>query len=433
MSETVIQVSVILLLILVNGFFAFSELALVSTRKERLTANYSPEDKSVKTLLRLLENPNEFLSTIQIGISLISVLSGAFGGLTLVAQVAPIFVRMGLSASLSNQLAFFLIVGLITYFSIVLGELIPKRAAMSDPERFAMLVARPIAFLSVIFRPVEKFLSASVKLGMRLFGIPIAPQQSMSMEEIKILIDQARIGGIMHAEEQEIVEGVFRFSDLYLAALITPRTEMEWIDINDPPDEIRADIRETDHSWLPVAEDNLDHVIGVLKIKEYYEHENVNSADRLREILHEPLFLPENMLAVKALTQMKSTGVVNALVLDEYGGLLGLVTLMDIFESMVGAFSDPDDIESGEVVKRVDGSLLVDGLIDIQELKLLLDLEELPEEDKVGYQTLAGFVIHQLDRIPKVGDRFEYGKYDFEVLDMDGLRVDKVLISVPNL
>lgn len=433
MSETVIQVSVILLLILVNGFFAFSELALVSTRKERLTANYSPEDKSVKTLLRLLENPNEFLSTIQIGISLISVLSGAFGGLTLVAQVAPIFVRMGLSASLSNQLAFFLIVGLITYFSIVLGELIPKRAAMSDPERFAMLVARPIAFLSVIFRPVEKFLSASVKLGMRLFGIPIAPQQSMSMEEIKILIDQARVGGIMHAEEQEIVEGVFRFSDLYLAALITPRTEMEWIDINDPPDEIRADIRETDHSWLPVAEDNLDHVIGVLKIKEYYEHENVNSADRLREILHEPLFLPENMLAVKALTQMKSTGVVNALVLDEYGGLLGLVTLMDIFESMVGAFSDPDDIESGEVVKRVDGSLLVDGLIDIQELKLLLDLEELPEEDKVGYQTLAGFVIHQLDRIPKVGDRFEYGKYDFEVLDMDGLRVDKVLISVPNL
>ncbi len=433
MSETVIQVSVILLLILVNGFFAFSELALVSTRKERLTANYSPEDKSVKTLLRLLENPNEFLSTIQIGISLISVLSGAFGGLTLVAQVAPIFVRMGLSASLSNQLAFFLIVGLITYFSIVLGELIPKRAAMSDPERFAMLVARPIAFLSVIFRPVEKFLSASVKLGMRLFGIPIAPQQSMSMEEIKILIDQARVGGIMHAEEQEIVEGVFRFSDLYLAALITPRTEMEWIDINDPPDEIRADIRETDHSWLPVAEDNLDHVIGVLKIKEFYEHENVNSADRLREILHEPLFLPENMLAVKALTQMKSTGVVNALVLDEYGGLLGLVTLMDIFESMVGAFSDPDDIESGEVVKRVDGSLLVDGLIDIQELKLLLDLEELPEEDKVGYQTLAGFVIHQLDRIPKVGDRFEYGKYDFEVLDMDGLRVDKVLISVPNL
>ncbi len=433
MSETVIQVSVILLLILVNGFFAFSELALVSTRKERLTANYSPEDKSVKTLLRLLENPNEFLSTIQIGISLISVLSGAFGGLTLVAQVAPIFIRMGLSASLSNQLAFFLIVGLITYFSIVLGELIPKRAAMSDPERFAMLVARPIAFLSVIFRPVEKFLSASVKLGMRLFGIPIAPQQSMSMEEIKILIDLARISGIMHAEEQEIVEGVFRFSDLYLAALITPRTEMEWIDINDPPDEIRADIRETDHSWLPVAEDNLDHVIGVLKIKEYYEHENVNSAERLREILHEPLFLPENMLAVKALTQMKSTGVVNALVLDEYGGLLGLVTLMDIFESMVGAFSDPDDIESGEVVKRVDGSLLVDGLIDIQELKLLLDLEELPEEDKVGYQTLAGFVIHQLDRIPKVGDRFEYGKYDFEVLDMDGLRVDKVLISVPNL
>ncbi len=420
---------VILLLVMLNGFFAFSELALVSVRKERLLANYDPDQKSVKILLKLIETPNQFLSTVQIGITLIGVLSGALGGAALSDKLGQLLVKIPYIGTFSSEIAFILIVGIITYLQIVLGELIPKRAAMSNPERFAVFVAGPMAFLSKLFTPLERFLSFSVSVGMKLFGIQGTSSQSLSMNEIKLVIDQAAEDGLVYETEQDLVEAVFRFSDLYLGAIVTPRTEIDWVDLDASSSSIQERVRDSKHAWLPVAKSNLDDVIGMLYVKEFYETFNPDKPEELVALLKPALFLPENMLAIRALEQIKSAGVTVAVVMDEFGGLLGMVTLMDILETIVGEIPLTDEEDEISIFHRPDGSLLMDGLLHIDELKAILDLKELPEEQRVGYQTLGGFITNSLGHIPTTGDSFEWENFRFEIMDMDGHRIDKVLVT----
>lgn len=429
MSTSLIQVLVILLLVMLNGFFAFSELALVSVRKERLLANYDPDQKSVKILLKLIETPNQFLSTVQIGITLIGVLSGALGGAALSDKLGQLLVKIPYIGTFSSEIAFILIVGIITYLQIVLGELIPKRAAMSNPERFAVFVAGPMAFLSKLFTPLERFLSFSVSVGMKLFGIQGTSSQSLSMNEIKLVIDQAAEDGLVYETEQDLVEAVFRFSDLYLGAIVTPRTEIDWVDLDASSSSIQERVRDSKHAWLPVAKSNLDDVIGMLYVKEFYETFNPDKPEELVALLKPALFLPENMLAIRALEQIKSAGVTVAVVMDEFGGLLGMVTLMDILETIVGEIPLTDEEDEISIFHRPDGSLLMDGLLHIDELKAILDLKELPEEQRVGYQTLGGFITNSLGHIPTTGDSFEWENFRFEIMDMDGHRIDKVLVT----
>lgn len=420
---------VILLLVMLNGFFAFSELALVSVRKERLLANYDPDQKSVKILLKLIETPNQFLSTVQIGITLIGVLSGALGGAALSDKLGQLLVKIPYIGTFSSEIAFILIVGIITYLQIVLGELIPKRAAMSNPERFAVFVAGPMAFLSKLFTPLERFLSFSVSVGMKLFGIQGTSSQSLSMNEIKLVIDQAAEDGLVYETEQDLVEAVFRFSDLYLGAIVTPRTEIDWVDLDASSSSIQERVRDSKHAWLPVAKSNLDDVIGMLYVKEFYETFDPDKPEELVALLKPALFLPENMLAIRALEQIKSAGVTVAVVMDEFGGLLGMVTLMDILETIVGEIPLTDEEDEISIFHRPDGSLLMDGLLHIDELKAILDLKELPEEQRVGYQTLGGFITNSLGHIPTTGDSFEWENFRFEIMDMDGHRIDKVLVT----
>jgi len=429
MSTTLVQVVVILFLVLLNGFFAFSELALVSVRKERLLANYDLEQRSVKTLLKLLETPNNFLSTVQIGITLIGVLSGALGGAALSNQLGQVLAQIPFIGNASAEIAFILIVGTITYLQIVLGELIPKRAAMSNPERFAVLVARPMAFLSRLFTPLERFLSFSVSVGMKLAGIQGTSSQPLSMDEIKLVIDKATEDGLVFETEQDLVEAVFRFSDLYLGAIVTPRTEIDWVDLESEPDEMLKSVRESKHAWLPAAKTNLDNVVGMLFVKDFYETFDPQKPEALLDVLKPALFLPENMLAIRALEQIKSAGVTVAVVMDEFGGLLGMVTLMDILETIVGEIQLTDEEDEISIFHRPDGSLLLDGLLHIDELKSILDLKELPEEQRVGYQTLGGFIINSLGHIPATGDSFEWEDFRFEIVDMDAHRIDKVLVT----
>jgi len=429
MSTSIIQVIVILLLVMLNGFFAFSELALVSVRKERLLANYDPNQKSVKILLKLLETPNQFLSTVQIGITLIGVLSGALGGIALSEKLSRSLAGIPYIGAFSAEIAFILIVGTITYLQIVLGELIPKRAAMSNPEHFAVFVARPMAFLSKLFSPLEKFLSFSVSIGMKLAGIRNTSSQSLSMNEIKLVLDQATEDGLVYETEQDLVEAVFRFSDLYLGAFVTPRTEIDWVDLEASPSSIQQRVRESKHAWLPAAKSNLDNVMGMLYVKEFYETFNPDKPEELVSVLKPALFLPENMLAIRALEQIKTAGVTVAVVMDEFGGLLGMVTLMDILEMIVGEIPLTDEEDEISIFHRPDGSLLLDGLLHIDELKAILDIKELPEEQRVGYQTLGGFITNSLGHIPTTGDSFEWENFRFEIIDMDSHRIDKVLVT----
>ncbi len=429
MSAIVIEILIVLLLIVANGVFAGSEIAVVSARKVRLERMANQGNARAKTALKLAKSPNNFLSTVQIGITLIGILSGAVGGATIAQRLKPFLVTIPWLAPYSEGISLGIVVTLITYLSLVIGELMPKRIALSNPEQIACSVAKPMGLLSRITAPLVHLLSVSTDGLLKLLGISASEELPLTEEEIKVLIEQATESGTFEESEQEMVERVFRLGDRPIKAIMTPKLEIVWLDFEAPLEETERQIMESNHSRFPVGRGSLDNCLGILRGNNFLSARLRGQEIDLASMLQPSLYVPESTTALKVLEQLKRTGVQIALVTDEYGSIEGLVTLNDLMEAIVGDIPSAEHWEEPMVIQRDDGSWLLDGLLSTDEVKDLLDKESLPGEETGYYQTLGGFVVTFLGHIPQSGDHFEWEGMRFEVVDMDGTRVDKVLVS----
>jgi putative hemolysin len=429
MPPLMVEALVVVLLILINGFFAMSEIAVVSARKTRLR-QWAEEGKAkARAALELANNPNQFLATIQIGITLVGILAGAFGGATIANKFSVVLNDIPWLAPYSHPLSLALVVLIITYLSLIVGELGPKRLALNNPERLAMAIAGPMQVLSRAAYPAVHLLGLSTDYLLQALGMKSSTEPPVTEEEIRALIEQGTQAGMFEEAEQEMVERVFRLGDRRVSAVMTPRTEIVWLDREASAQEIRQTITESAHSCFLVADGSLDNVLGVVHAKDLLAHILGEQVVDLGATLQQPLYVPESMRALKVLELFKQSGTHIALVIDEYGGIQGLVTPNDILEAIVGDLPVAGEQLEPLAVQREDGSWLLDGMLPVDEFKDLFDLGELPGEDQGIYQTLAGFVIMQLGRIPVVADHFEWEGFKIEVIDMDGNRVDKVLIT----
>jgi putative hemolysin len=429
MDSILTQVLIIIGLIIANGFLAMAEIAIVSARKVRLQQRAEEGDAKAKIALELANSPSRFLSTIQIGITLVGILAGAFGGVTIAEQLAPKLNRIAWIAPHGGAVSLSIVVLGITYLSLIIGELVPKQIALHHAERISAAVAPSMRTLSWLAAPLVKLLSLSTQLVLRTFGVRPSEEVTVTEEEIKLMIEQGTQEGVFEPSEQEIVERVFRLGDRTANSLMTPRPDVVWLDPNEPPEEIQQKITADSHTRYPVAEGQIDHIIGLVNSKDLLSQNLSCQPIDLRSVLRPALFIPESMSALDMLERFKQKRTHVAFVIDEHGGFQGLVTTSDILEAIVGDIPMPDEAEEAEIIQREDGSWLVDGKVPADELKDLLQTDELPFENENLYQTLGGLVMAFLGRIPKSGDHFEWGGFRFEVMDMDGHRVDKVLIN----
>lgn len=413
----------IAVLLLLNGVLAMAETALLSTRKARLQNELNKGDERAGVALKLTENPNQFLSVIQIGITTIDLLIGALTGATLGVWIGSEIDHYPLLAPYSTLIGLLIGVLPVTYLSLVLGELVPKRLALRNPEGISSLVASPMMFFSRLFSPFVKFLSFSTESVLRLMGVKASNEPLVTEEEIQLLIDQGTQAGVFEEAEQDMVEGVFSLADQRVYSLMTPRPDIVWLDIDDSIEEIRAKIADCDLSRFPVRQGSLDAIVGIVKARDLLVPSLNSEPIVLKNLLKPAFFVPETMLASKALEILKEKGTDVLLVIDEFGALQGLLTINDILEEIVGALEE----EEPQAMQRQDGSWLLDGMLEIDEFKEIFDLPPLPHESE--YETLSGFVMMSLGRLPQPTDRFEWHDLNFEVMDMDGRRVDKVLVT----
>jgi len=430
MNNPFIEILIILLLLIINGFFAMSEIAIVTARKVRLLQKAEGGDTKARIALELANNPNQFLSTVQIGITLVGILAGAFGGATIAQELEGFLIKIPFMAPYSGAISVGLVVLCITYFSLTIGELTPKRVALNHAERIATLIAAPMRRLSILVSPFVRLLSVSTDFIVRLLGIKTSDVPLVTEEEIKIMIEQGTQVGVFKESEQNMIEGVLRLGERRVGELITPRTKVVWIDQNDSPEEIKEKVVTSHHSRFPLVKDNLDNVLGIVNSKDILAQIMCDRPLDLKILLREPLFVPEKMHALQVLEIFKKDKRDFALVVDEYGGLQGIVTHEDILEEIVGFIPFISAAMKPTVIQREDGSWLVDGLLDIDSFKELLKLKVLPDEEADLFQTVGGFVMTQMGKIPAGGEWFDFGNYRIEVVDMDGNRIDKVLLKI---
>ncbi|HOG58698.1 MAG TPA: hemolysin family protein [Anaerolineaceae bacterium] len=423
------NILIIAVLFYFNGIFAKYEIAMVSARKTRLQQRSDDGNRGAADALELLKDPNQqYLSTIQIMITMIDTLAGGIGGAMLANPLAEVLQKVSWLAPAADTVALIFVVVVITYFSIVLGELIPKRIAVSKPEDVVCQLSPAIRKLTRLMRPLTRLLSTSTNLGIKLLRIDTQAEPSITEDEIKVFIEQGRDIGLIEQTESDMFSGIFRLGDRRVDVLMTPRTDLEWIDIEDDQHTIISELMHSEYSRIPVGRGSLDDVLGMVNVKELIGIDLHSPNFHLTDYIREPMFVPENMQALKVFEQFRATGTHQALVIDEYGGVQGMVTLYDVLEAIVGEIPLDSEDQEQEVVQRADGSYLLDGMLPIDEIKELLDFDELPDEGRAGYQTLSGFVMNQLGSIPRVGQTFTWDTYRFEVVDMDGRRVDKVLV-----
>jgi putative hemolysin len=428
MSSITFEILIILVLIIANGVFSMSEMAIVSARKVRLQHQANQGDAKARAALELAVAPNRFLSTVQVGISLIGILTGAFGGATLADKLALYLRPIPGLAPYSQVIAFAIVVLTITYLSLIIGELVPKRLALNNPERIAAAVAIPMRMVEAIASPVVHLLSASTDLVLRVLGIGPSTEPQVTEEEIKVLIEQGTEAGTFEEAEQDMVERVFRLGDRPVNALMTPRPDIVWLDLEDSAEENRNKMMDSAHSRFPVCQGGLDNVLGVMPVTDLLARSLAGEPLDLTVSLRQPVFVPESTRGLKVLELFKQTGTHMALVVDEYGVIQGLVTLNDILVEIVGDVPSDDELEEPQAVQREDGSWLLDGMLPVDEFFELFEIDELRGEHQGSYQTLGGFVMTHLGRIPIAADHFEWEGMRFEVMDMDGNRVDKVLV-----
>lgn len=417
----------IVLLTVANGIFAMSEAAMISARRARLQQRADNGDAGAVAALRLSEKPDRFLSTVQIGITLIGILSGAVGGSTLAKSLEPAIASVAALADRAEAISVFLVVLLITYLSLVIGELVPKTLALNNAEGIASLVARPMQVLSNLASPIVSFLAFSTRVVLLVLGVRPSEEPPVTEEEVRIMLEQGAEAGVFATSEQQMLENVFRLGDWRTSAVMTPYTEVVWLNVNEPAAETINRIAPSRFFAYPVYEGDHRNLLGVVLLEDLWVQLANGQPLDLRAALKTPLVLPENALATSALEQFRQTGQRLALVIDEHGSVSGVVTPQDILEAVLGDL--PTEAEA-RIAQRPDGSWLVDGMLHIDELEDLLDDKDLfPEDEHGDYQTLGGFVMMRVGRIPQPADQFDWNGLRFEVMDMDGRRVDKILIS----
>jgi putative hemolysin len=421
-----LEILVVLLLIALNGLFSMSELALVSARRARLAVL---ERKGVAgaTLARgLADDPQRFLPTVQVGITLVAVLTGVFGGARIAGHVQALLARMGMPDAAAETLSLALVVVVTTYLTMVLGELVPKHLALRRPEHISSRVAPAIAWMARASAPVVWLLDKSSAVVLGLLGLQGAPRQTVTEEELKALLVEGAQAGVLENEERDMIERLLRLADKPVRAIMTPRTEIAWIDRTDPPKEVAAALKSAPHSRFVVCEGSVDNVVGVVRAKDILDRILDGGDVSLAAALRQPIVVPDTVTALDALERLKSDPLGISLVMDEYGSFEGVVTAADVLEAIVG---DPSDAEAqpGGATGEAEGALVMDGMMPVDELKARLVLPDLPAEG--SYHTLAGLVLALLRRVPRVGERIVFAGWRFEVLEMDGRRLDKVRVS----
>ena len=419
-----IEIAIVLILTVINGCLAMSELAVVSSRPARLKVLIDHGVSGAKRALALGENPGRFLSTVQIGITLVGVLSGAFSGATLGARLSAWLLEQGLSQSVAEALGVGSVVVCITYLSLIIGELVPKQIALGDPERMACRVAPAMVILSKVASPLVWLLDASGNAVLRLIGRKGKTGDGVSDEEVRTIIAEAESAGVLEAEEKEMIGGVMRLADRTAKALMTPRGEVEMIALDDSPAKLRRIIEETRRSRLPVSAGETDEIIGAVFVKDVMAALSREEAPNLRPLVYETPIVTDNARALDVLKSLRASIVHMALVFDEYGHFEGIVTAGDILEAIAGDFAEAGDPEPA-FTARDDGSWLVAGWMPIDEFA---DKLGGPADREADYETVAGLALHTLNRLPEVGERFSFRGWDFEIVDLDGRRIDKLIV-----
>jgi putative hemolysin len=423
-----VDIALLALLIVLNGVFAMSEIALVTARKSRLQRLADDGDTSAAVAMRLGEDPTQFLSTVQIGITVIGIMNGIVGEAALAGPLADMLSQMGLDEQTSSITATILVVVIITYFSIVIGELVPKRIGQFQAEGIATFMAKPISVLATLSRPFVSLLSVSTDGLLRLMGKKELSSANLTEEDIHSILAEGSLAGLIEKQEHEIMRNVFRLDDRQIASLMTPRSEIIFLDIDRPLESSLENLMNSDHSRYPVCHGGLDNTIGIITAKRLLKQRIKGESSRIQDYLQPAIFVPETLTGMKLLEQFRESGVQMVFVIDEYGEILGLITLQDVLEALTGEFKprDPEDVWG---VQREDGSWLLDGLIPIPELKDRLKLKSVPEEQKGRYNTLSGMMMWLVGSVPRTCDVAEWEGWRFEVIDLDGNRVDKILAS----
>lgn len=428
MEVLIFEVALIAFLILLNGLFSMTEIAVVSSRRVRLARAAADGSTGAATAINLQENPDRFLSTVQIGITLVGILSGAVGGAMLTDEFAGLIEQVPGLSQYAESIAFGIVILIITYFSLVIGELVPKNIALNRPEWIATIFSRPMNFVSKLTAPAVWLLSRSTRFILKLLRVHEATDSAITEEEIKAHIAHGTEVGVLDATEQELIESVIRLDDQRITALMTPRVKINWIDLEDDQETNREKLIESRYSRLPVCRGTIDEIVGIVKARDLLSHVLAGGDLDLEGLVKQPVFTPETTTALELLEIFKRSSSHVALVIDEFGAIIGLVTMNDVLEAIVGDLP-VGGIVDYSVIVRDDGSMLLDGHLATVDFSDILGLKELPEDERDAYQTLGGFVLARLERLPVEGDKFEWNGYSFEVVDMDGRRVDKVLVS----
>lgn len=423
------ELLIILFLVLINGVFSMSEIALVSSRKSRLEAFARNGDLQAKAALELANSPNRFLSTVQIGITLIGILTGVYSGDKITSDLEAVLGTLPYVSLYKHSVAVGLVVLLITFLSLVLGELVPKRIGLSNPEGIAMFVAKPMNVLSRITSPFITLLSFASDLLIRVLNIK-ANESSVTEEEIRSLIQEGTSGGVFEEIEQEIVHNVFQLGDRRVTSLMTNRQEIVWLDIEDSVEDNKAKVFETKHAVYPLCRGTVDNVLGLIYIKDLIGEDVDERLASLATLKREPVYFPESNRAYQALEKFKEYRVFFGIIVDEYGGLMGVVTMHDIMDALVGDISEEDEDET-EIFKREDGTFLIDAQLPFDDFVQYFDVnvQDTERKELVGFNTLGGFVLHILEDIPETGEKFRWKQFDFEIIDMDKSRIDKILVK----
>ena len=416
-------------LIVLNGVFAMSEMALVAARKNRMLKMVEEGDLGAIAAVRLAEEPTRFMSTIQIGITSIGILNGIVGEAALATPLAPVLVTLGLEQNTAAWIATTIAVVLITYFSIVLGELVPKRIGQSHPEAIARLVARPVNLLASTAKPFVILLTSSTSLLMKLLGVKDAKDNSVTEEEIHALLKECNDTGVIEQHEHAMVRNVFRLDDRQIGSLMVPRGEIVALDINKTFEENMELVRNSDHARFPVIQGSIDNLIGIINARKWFANAITDGERELnKQNITAPLFVPETITGMELLNNFKESGMQIAFVIDEYSEVQGMITRQDITEAITGEFK-PRDPANVWARQRDDGSWLLDGHIPVPELKDVLDLRSTPEEERGHYHTLSGMFMFITGKLPCEGDSIEWDTWRFEVIDMDKRTIDKILAS----
>jgi putative hemolysin len=429
MNSIILEISLVLVLLLANGLCAMTEIAIVSSRKGLLRGMASSGNAGAAKALALSESPNRFLSTVQIGITLVGIVAGALGSGKVAARLAEVLAPLPFVGNYAAPLSLALVITLLTYLSLVIGELVPKRLAMKFPEAIASAMAAPMSALSTAASPAVSLLSWSTGGLLRLFGIREEDSSEMSRDELTVLVRQGMVAGSINRTESRMMEGVINFEKLVTYDIMIPRTRFTWIEQSAPHDSVSKAVMTSTHDVFPVYQDRRDNLVGVVSIKDIYGQLSSGGTVSLEKIMQPPLLVPEMQKASKLLEEFRRTGQRAAFVIDEFGSVMGMVTLIDLIETIIGDVPSREEQLAMPIQKREDGSWLIDGLFEIEKLSQHLDGFDLPEGGGDEYQTITGWFLRELERMPKETDRIHSGEWTFEVIDMDGSRLDKVLAT----